>query len=170
MKKLLLVLIFAVSPCFAEAPKITIAIVDQNKLNQKVGYAEMRNLENPSEFRETLGLLNRQIEELGKRLIDAKDDEELDRINLELGFLRKKSQSILSVASMNANRGDDRNVLNELIVTHFKDKYPVIIYDQGNGGYMSSALYENIVEVDITDEVVALVKSKLKGPSVRENE
>lgn len=163
MKLICILSICCATFALSQESKVQIAIVDNNQLTQKAGYQTLRDLEQQGAYSDALKSLKKEIDQRGRQLVDATTEDDLERINLEINFLRKKLSSLSGVAAMDQNRGNDRNVLTSLILKNFQAKYPIIIFDQGNRTYINGAIYQNVEEVDITDEVVALIL-KEAGP------
>ncbi len=158
---LILTLVFSASVNGEPSASIKIATYSNNTLQHKLGYQTLREFEYGEKYRNTISNLNQELAKLLDQLIATETDEDLQRVNLELTFIRNKISAIRSLAQTRANRGNDREELTALIKSSFSDRYALILESQGAENSFSRATYANIEFVDITDEIAELVATKL---------
>ncbi len=161
--------LFLASNAFADKmPELKIAIYDNNKLQKQIGYQGLRELEYGPKYRKSIIDMKRKLSELEDRLITAKNDQELKRVNLELSFVKNKMSSIKSLAQSRANRGNDSIELTALIKRVFSGKYAVILQKGSSSNAFHNAIHANVKYVDITEEVSSLITKELSGDNTKQ--
>jgi hypothetical protein len=166
MKKLLL---FAVLPALTlqpayseEPPKVKIAVVNLNAMMNSGNFHQKIALLSAGE--DTLAALKKIASELKavqQEIVDADNQEKLNQLQNKQNFLNQKLNIIMQKAYNHDGRRDVQALLKEFVIGAFKDKYPLILQQDG-GDYNRMILWKGDSRItDITEEAAAKLQERL---------
>ena len=142
-----------------------LAVINVSQVVNSVGYETWSQISMDKETMEIIKQLKAQRTELRKRVVESKDDIELQHVNKDIQFNMSKTQQLLNL-TRNENNGNGRNqedsvaVIKTFLTSTYKAKYAVIIDNSNHGsGSPNPLLLNSLKTVDITDEVIADFKA-----------
>lgn len=141
------------------------ATINISQVVNSVGYEVWSQIGMDKEALETIKQLKAQRAELRKRVVNAKDDIELQHVNKDIQFNLSKTQQLQNLAG-NGNGGSGRSrqdstaLIKDFLATTYKGKYLLILDNSNqNSGGGNQILINELKTVDITNEVIAAFKA-----------
>jgi Skp family chaperone for outer membrane proteins len=141
-----------------------LAVINVSQVVNSVGYETWSQISMDKETMEIIKQLKAQRTELRKRVVESKDDIELQHVNKDIQFNMSKTQQLLNLSrDGNGNgrsRQDSSAVVKDFVISNYKGKYAVIIDNSNQGsGSSNPMLMNDLKTVDITNEVIAAIKA-----------
>ncbi len=161
---LLLSLLVLTGLAHGEDPK-PMATINVSLVVNSIGYEVWSQIGMDKEALETIKLLKAQRAELRKRVVEAKDEIELQHVNKDIQFNLSKTQQLQSLSSnsgsSNRSRQDSSAVVKDFLTTTYKGRYSLIVdtSNQNSGSSSSPIVLNELKVVDITGEVIAAIKA-----------
>jgi TolA-binding protein len=160
----LLLSVFALSGLAVAEDAKPMATINVSQVVNSVGYEVWSQIGMDKEALETIKQLKAQRAELRKRVVNAKDDIELQHVNKDIQFNLSKTQQLQNLAG-NGNGGgrsrqDSTTLIKDFLATTYKGKYSLILDNSNqNSGGGNQVLISELKTVDITNEVIAAFKA-----------
>ena len=160
----LLILVFVLSGLAVAEDAKPMATINVSQVVNSVGYEVWSQIGMDKEALETIKQLKAQRAELRKRVVEAKDDIELQHVNKDIQFNLSKTQQLQNLAG-NGNGGgrsrqDSSALIKDFLTTTYKGKYALILDNSNqNSGGGNQVLINELKVVDITNEVIAAFKA-----------
>jgi len=141
----------------AERPKLTIAIVNMEQVQQEIGYQNLRLLSADKDLRAKMKELRVRGEELKGKIVAAEDDTAISTLTRAVQSLNTKREALMSLSR---NNDDYRQALAAWIRTTYADKFDIVATGQIQQNQQQILMLRARYE-DITDQVVAALQAEL---------
>jgi len=142
----------------SQADPIDVARVDLNRIQTQFGSQSLTWLNAPKSMRIALRDVDGKIKALQTDLMEAADNEALNRIQETLTFHQSKRNMLLS--TLNTSSSHWQQSLHRFIKQRFGEEYP-LIFQQNSYNITQYAICAEMRETDITDRVISAIAAEL---------